>query len=129
MDDIAHLAAMLLGGLWPEHAHDLPKDLVKNALSISGLYDLEPLMRKPFLKDSLQLTPAPVSAVLYSVTGGDESEKFLRQSVLIEQAWGQQRVPVRETMPSRNPFSVLEALVEPEHRLHRLARELLLSTA
>jgi arylformamidase len=136
-----HLAAMLLACLWPVHGKDLPADLVKNALSISGLYELESVMQTPFLKASLQLTPAqvalaspawlpaPKSGVLYSVAGADESEEFLRHNALIAQAWGPKTVPVCEAVPGKNHFSVLEALVEPEHRLHRLALQLLQATA
>jgi arylformamidase len=136
-----HLAAMLLACLWPVHGADLPADLVKNALSISGLYELESVMQTPFLKESLRLTPAqvaqaspawlpaPKSGVLYSVAGADESEEFLRHNALIEQAWGQKTVPVREAVLGKNHFSVLEALVEPDHRLHSLALQLLRATA
>jgi arylformamidase len=136
-----HLAAMLLACLWPAHGEDLPADLVKNALSISGLYELESVMQTPFLKESLRLTPAqvalaspawlpaPKSGVLYTVAGADESEEFLRHNALIEQAWGQKTVPVREALLGKNHFSVLEALVEPEHRLYSLALQLLRATA
>lgn len=136
-----HLAAMLLACLWTAYAKDLPKDLVKNALSISGLYELESIMHTPFLKDSLRLTPnqvaqaspawlpAPKNGVLYTVAGADESDEFLRHNALIEQAWGTQVVPVREALLGKNHFSVLEALVDTEHRLHRLALELLSATA
>ncbi|NMM06093.1 alpha/beta hydrolase [Polaromonas sp.] len=136
-----HLAAMLLACVWPAHGEDLPADLVKNALSISGLYELESVMQTPFLKESLRLTPAQVAqaspawlpapkrGVLYSVAGADESEEFLRHNALIEQAWGQKTVPVREALLGKNHFSVLEALVEPDHRLHGLALQLLRATA
>ena len=79
-----HLAAMMMACVWKAFAADLPADLVKNALSISGLYDLEPLRHAPNVKDSLKLTPAqvvkaspfllpaPRNGVLYSVAGGDE---------------------------------------------------------
>ena len=131
-----HLAVMLLACDWPAHAPDLPQALVKNALSISGLYDLEPIRQTPFLRD-LQLTPEqvkqaspvllprPTQGTLYSVAGGDESEEFLRQNRLIQQAWGAETVPVCESLPGLNHFSVLEALIAPGHRLHQLALELL----
>ena len=131
-----HLAAMLLACDWPAHAPDLPQALVNNALSISGLYDLEPIRQTPFLRD-LQLTPEqvkqaspvllprPTQGTLYSVAGGDESEEFLRQNQLIQQAWGAEIVPVCESLPRLNHFSVLEALITPDHRLHQLALELL----
>jgi arylformamidase len=34
-------------------------------------------------------------------------------------------VPICETLPGLNHFSVLEALIQPRHRLHDLARQLL----
>lgn len=131
-----HLAAMLLACDWPAHAPDLPKTLVKNALSISGLYDLEPIRQTPFLKDlhltpeqvrqaSPVLLPPPTQGTLCSVAGGDESEEFLRQNQLIQQAWGVDTVPICESLPGLNHFSVLEALIAPGHRLHQLALELL----
>ena len=132
-----HLAAMLLACMWKAYAPDLPAGLVKRALSISGLYDLEPVRRTPFLKDSLKLTPRharqaspagltrPPGRTLYSVAGSHESAEFLRQNALIQQAWGKKAVPVCEALEGLNHFSVLDALVNPAHRLHRLARELI----
>ena len=132
-----HLAAMMLACVWPAFARDLPADVVKSALSISGLYDLDPIMRTPFLQSSLRLTPqqvrqaspallpAPAQGTLYTVAGGDESEEFLRQNRLIRGAWGASRVPVCESLPGLNHFSALDALVQPGHRLQQLAMTLL----
>jgi arylformamidase len=136
-----HLAAMLLACDWKKHAPDLPADLVKNALSVSGLYELDSVMHTPFLQDSLRLTPqqvlqaspawmaAPRRGVLYTVAGADESGEFLRHNALIEQAWGSKTVPVREALLGLNHFSILEALAQPGHRLHQLALQLLAATA
>ena len=120
---------------------DLPDALVKNALSISGLYDLEPLRHTPFIQGSLRLTPADAlkaspafmpapyvgegRGVLVSVAGGDESDEFRRQNRLIRQAWGEEAVPVCEEVPGRNHFSVVDALVEPRHQLHKLVLQML----
>ena len=131
-----HLAAMMLACLWPVYGRELPADLVKGALSISGLHDLEPIMHTPFLQPSLKLTPqqvrqaspallpAPAQGRLFAVAGGDESEEFHRQARLMREAWGESRVPVCETLPGLNHFSVLQALVQPGHRLHQLALKL-----
>jgi arylformamidase len=131
------LAAMMLLCQWNRFANDLPADLVRNALAISALHDLDPLMRTSFLQPTIQLTdaqvaqasparlPAPPQGTLYSVVGGDESAEYLRQNRLIEERWGAARVPVCEPLPGLNHFSVLEALVEPSHRLHQLALDLL----
>lgn len=135
-----HLAAMMLACLWPAHASDLPADLVKNAMSISGLYELESVMNTPFLKESLRLTPAqvlkaspawfpsPARGTFYAVAGADESEEFLRHNALIEQAWGEKTVPVREALLGLNHFSIVEALVQPGHRLNDLALRLISQT-
>ena len=132
-----HLAAMLLACAWKAYAPDLPAGLVKKALSVSGLYDLEPIRQTPFLKDALKLTPRhalqaspawfprPHGRTLYSVAGGEESAEFLRQNLLIRQAWGKRTVPVCEPLEGLNHFSVLEALIDPLHRLHQLSLQLL----
>lgn len=125
-----HLAAMMLACHWQTFAADLPKALVPRALSISGIFDLRPLCRTPFLTASLQLTdidavrasPAlftsPVAGVLHAVAGGDESPEFLRQNPLIQKSWGQHIVPVCAELPGLNHFSVLDALVDTTHELH-----------
>ena len=132
-----HLAAMLLACTWKTYSPDLPTDLVKKALSISGLYDLEPLRHTPFIQESLKLTPQqvrqaspallprPEQGTLYSVAGADESAEFIRQNLMIQQAWGQKTVPVCETLPGLNHFSVMEALPQKGHRLNTLALQLI----
>lgn len=137
-----HLAAMMTVCEWERYESDLPEDLVNHTMAISGLFDLEPLMHAPFLRQSLRLTSQQVRmaspawlpcllptederGVLLSVVGGDESSEFLRQSALIRERWGEAVVPICERLPGRNHFSVLEALVEPQHRLHHLALQLL----
>ena len=131
-----HLAAMMLACRWQELGADLPADLTRRALSISGLFDLEPVRKTPFVQGDLRLTPgqvrlaspalwkAPKNRVLYTVVGGDESPEFLRHNRLIRQAWGARVVPVCEDLPGLNHFSVVSALTDPAHRLNHLAREL-----
>lgn len=132
-----HLVAMLLSCLWPKFDATLPNDVVKNALSISGLFEMETPMHSPYLQDSLHLTVAEVKRIspawmsapkqgkLFSVVGGDESPEFLRHNQLIQDAWGKQAVTVSEQLPGLNHFTVLAALCQPKHRLHQLAQELL----
>jgi arylformamidase len=131
-----HLAAMLLSCDWPAVAADLPARLVKSALSISGLFDLEPLRHAPFLAPDLNLTAAsaarlspvrfpPPAGRLYAVVGAEESEEFLRQNESIRAAWGPEVVPVCETIPATHHMNVLHELADPQARLHALALELL----
>jgi arylformamidase len=136
-----HLTAMMLACAWQSLAADLPAQLIKNALSISGLHELDSIRKTPFLQASLKLTPTHVKKAspawlpaprvtqgrgqLISVAGGNESPEFLRQNQLIQSAWGRRVVPTVEALPGLNHFSVLEALADPAQRLHQLARGLL----
>ena len=131
-----HLAAMLLGCRWKQVDPALPAQLVGGALSISGLFDLEPLRHTPFLQADLRLTPAAVQRLspaffprpkgkLYAAVGAAESDEFLRQNQLIRDVWGPTAVPVCETLPGKNHFSVLQSLVDPDGRLHHLGLRLL----
>jgi hypothetical protein len=66
----------------------LPARLVKNALLISGLYELESVRRTPSLQEALRLTPAdalraspawlpaPARGTLATVVGAEESEEL-----------------------------------------------------
>lgn len=131
-----HLAAMMLACEWQRAAPDLPPGLVRNALSLSGLHDLAPIMSSPFLQTNLHLTafqvqrcspayfPAP-KGQLTALCGGNESDEFKRHNRLIQKAWGKRSVPICEEVPGANHFSVLEALCTPGQRAHALALDLL----
>jgi arylformamidase len=131
-----HLAAMMLSCRWKDVDQDLPPRLVPGALSISGLFDLEPIRNTPFLQQDLQLTPQAVKRLspaffprprgtLYTVAGINESDEFLRQNQLIRDQWGPTTVPVCETIPGRHHLDVLHDLADPQARLHDLALRLL----
>jgi arylformamidase len=131
-----HLVAMLLSCRWKQLGEDLPGQLVGGGLSISGLYDLEPVRHAAFIQGDLRLTPAAVRRLspaffprpkgkLYAVAGGDESDEFLRQNRLIRDVWGPTAVPVCETVSATNHFTVLKGLADPAARLHDLALRLL----
>src|SRR6478609_4403532 len=86
-----HLAAMLSCCDWKSVAPDLPRHLIKGAISISGVHDLAPIRQTPFLQGDLRLDadavrrlspinfPAP-DAPFYAIVGGLESEEFKRQN-------------------------------------------------
>ena len=132
-----HLAAMLLCCNGKLLGADLPLQLAASALSISGVFDLDPLSRTPFLKADLKLTPRLVRRLspalfqaprgrLVTVYGALESEEFARQSSLIQSRWGRRCVPVCEAVAGTNHFTVLNEAVKPTTRLHQQALDLLM---
>jgi arylformamidase len=132
----AHLTAMMMAALWPVYEPDLPADLVKGALAISGIYDLEPLAYAPFLAADLQLDakrarrlspaylPPATSAPAYTAVGGLESSEFRRQTALIGDAW--KRNLVRQVpMPGWHHLSVVDELANPASPLFDAAVEMI----
>ncbi len=119
-----HLTAMMLAARFPDWSSDLPPDLVKGGVAISGLFDLEPIRRASFLNVDLKLdvtsarrlspasmTPA-TDAPLVTAVGGIESSEFKRQTRLIAERWSQAfRADV--PMPGRDHLRVCEALADP----------------
>ncbi len=131
-----HLAAMMLGCRWKDVGADLPTQLVSGALAISGVFDLEPLRHAPFLQSDLRLTSAAVRRLspaffprprkpLYTAVGLGESAEFQRQTALIRDQWGPTSVPVCETIPGVNHYTILHGLADPRGRLHKMALRLL----
>ena len=131
------LAAMLLTSVWPLIGNGLPDGLVRSALSISGLHDLEPVMHTPLYQSVLHLTdqqvlqfsparlPAPEQGVLFCAVGGNESPEFVRQNQLMQDAWGSHFVPRSQVLPGLDHFSIVDALAQPGHDLHHMALNLL----
>jgi arylformamidase len=131
----AHLAAMALAALWRVYGQDLPADLVKGALAISGVYDLEPLVYAPFLNGDLNLDleravrlspvnyPARAGARLITAVGSAESSEFVRQTALIGQHWRANRV--RDVpLPGCNHYEAIESLPDPAGPLFDAALDL-----
>jgi arylformamidase len=129
-----HLAAMLLSCDWASVG--LPARAVSAAMAISGLFDLAPVARTPFLQADLRLNPRSVQRLspvhfpapagpLYTLVGAEESEEFRRQNRLLYKAWGESAVPVCEEVAGTNHFTVLHELADPASRMHRLALQLL----
>ena len=136
----AQLAAMMLAADWPLWARDLPRNLLCGAVCISGIHDLRPLVRAPFLRDDLGLDEesarlvSPVSyrpklpIPLITAVGGEESTEFQRQNRLIGEVWPhcfRQDLP----LPGRHHLASVEALGDPGHPLFHATLRLLGKTA
>ncbi|MWL88289.1 alpha/beta hydrolase [Cupriavidus sp. SW-Y-13] len=125
-----HLVAMLMAARWPDVGADLPVDLIKGGLSISGLYDMEPLRRTGFLQSDLQLTEAAVArlspaymtpatgAPLITAVGELESSEYHRHNALIRAAWPDN---AREdiALPGKHHFTAMDDLMRDDSVLTR----------
>jgi arylformamidase len=132
-----HLTAMMLATDWPGLNPRLPADLVKGGVSISGLFDLHPLSRAPFLTKDLNLDDARAAALspallkpatdapLVTTVGGEESSEFHRQTALIRNRWAGPSIGADIALPGRNHFSACDALAEPGGPLFEACLELL----
>jgi arylformamidase len=120
-----HLTAMMLATDWKQLASDLPPRLLSGAVAISGLFDLDPIARTPFVRDDLrldaslvrQLSPALLplhnDAPFLLAVGALETAEFHRQSQLIAGHWPSAcRSPLLD-LPGCNHFSACEALGAP----------------
>jgi arylformamidase len=121
-----HLTACMVATDWKALAPDAPADLVPCGYSISGLFDLAPLVHVAMNED-LRLDPEEAHRVsplywpvlpgraLDAVVGGRESSEFLRQSKTIAEAWRQGEAETRyEEVPGKNHFTILDPLDDPD---------------
>ena len=126
------LTAMAALTEW-ERDYGLPRTVVKSGISISGLFDLEPL-RHSFLQGDLRLDDGliarnsplllvrTVPVPLLVTCGGDESAEFLRQSEDFLDAWsGAGNRGIRLAQPGRNHFTAITGLADPDSALCREA--------
>ncbi len=120
-----HLAACMLATDWPTYDASLPGDLVVAAYTISGLFDLGPLVGTSINK-ALHLDDAaaraasplfwkaPARGSLDAVVGGNESAEYFRQSRTIVEHWGAAGVATRfGVVPDANHFTAIAPLADP----------------
>ena len=131
-----HLTAMMMAALWQQFDSTLPSGLVKAGLAISGLFDLRPLVRAPFVNADLKLDakrswalspinmPSATSAPLITAVGALESSEFKRQSTEFGKAWSSNLVRHLE-LPHANHLTVCDELANPASPLFDAALELI----
>jgi len=119
-----HLSACMLATDWKKFDPKAPADLVPAAYSISGLFDLSPLIHTAMNADlrldevevgriSPLIWPVAGGRVFDAVVGGAESSEFLRQSRIVADAWRQRGVDARyEEIAGANHFTVLDPLAD-----------------
>ena len=132
----AHLTAMMMAALWPVYDAQLPKDLFKGGLAVSGIYDLRPLAQVDFVNADLHLDeasalkvspaflPPATRAPVYTCVGGAESSEFKRQNALLAQRW-KSAVSGDIAMQGHNHFSVIDELANPASALFAGAKRMM----
>ncbi|MGB0574800.1 MAG: alpha/beta hydrolase [Alphaproteobacteria bacterium] len=131
-----HLTGMLVAGGWHD-AFAVPENVVKGAVPLSGLYELEPI-RLSHINEWIKLDPAsvdrnspqrhlPKSGCPIVVSYGEtETSEFKRQSTAFAEAWRTQgwKCELFETA-GRNHFDIIFDLDNPETRLGRAVLDLI----
>jgi arylformamidase len=114
----------------------LPRNLVKGALAVSGVYDLRPLAQVDWLQGDLRLDeatahklspaflPPATRSPLALAVGGLESSEFKRQNALLAERW--KPVLARDVpMPGKDHFTIVDGLAEPASPLFAAARRVM----
>ena len=136
-----HLAAAMLATDWST-VDGVPDDLVTHAVSISGIFDLSPLVTVS-VNQVLGITAdtaeaarplawaaPPAGRHFVAVAGAGESEEFIRQSLEVAGQWGQDGVVTECVLvPSTNHFTVVDCAMRPGNGLFERIAELAFSKA
>jgi arylformamidase len=121
-----HLAAALVATDWRALYPKAPADLVPAGYSISGVFDLAPLIGISMNQDlrldaaaARELSPLfwPMAAgcVFDAVVGGLESSEFKRQSRMLAEAWQKAGARTRyQEFAGTNHFTVIDPLSDPQ---------------
>jgi arylformamidase len=131
-----HLAGAMVATDWPSLYPKAPADLVPAGYSISGVFDLAPLIGVSVNQDlRLDATTARQVSPLYwpikpgrifdAVAGGLESSEFKRQSRTIAETWRQSGAQTRyEEIAGTNHFTVIDALADSQSAMTARVAEL-----
>lgn len=120
-----HLSGAMVATDWPSLYPKAPSGLVTGGYSISGVFDLSPLIGTSINQDlrldaqeARRVSPAfwPIApgAVFDAVVGGLESNEFKRQSQVIAQAWRGTAQTRYEEVAGTNHFTVIAPLADPQ---------------
>ncbi len=131
-----HLAAAMVATDWPSLYPKAPADLVPAGYSISGVFDLSPLLGISVNQDlrldaetaravSPLFWPIASGRIFDAVVGDLESSEFKRQSQTLAQGWRQSGAQTRyEEFPGTNHFTVVDALADPQSAMTARVAEL-----
>ena len=132
-----HITAMVMATDWQALGNDLPRDLVKGGIPISGLFELEPL-RHTSINNALGMDeaeaasqspmhyPPATDAPQLVVCGGAEPNEFHRQSDIYAHTFATPaRQMERYTVPGRDHMNELDDLAEEKSTFFQKALHLI----
>ncbi|MBT5943866.1 MAG: alpha/beta hydrolase [Rhodospirillaceae bacterium] len=132
-----HLTGVVLTTDWTAFDNDLPANIVKSAMPISGIFDLEPIRHTP-IGDPLGLDAVSAAALspMFALPrtrantvvalGSHEGREFHRQAEAFAVNCRNHGADVTiASVHGGNHFSVLESLATSDGQLFGLAREML----
>jgi arylformamidase len=129
-----HLTGMMLATDWSEVAPGLPSTPLAGALTISGVFDVEPLTRAEFLRHDIGLDAEGARALspaflqlqspvpLIRAVGALESVEFHRQQEMIKEQWPSVCKAAMLDVPGCNHLTVCEAFSTPGNMLFEAMR-------
>jgi arylformamidase len=131
-----HLVGMMLATDW-ERDYGLPRDAIKGAVAISGLYDLAPLARA-FTNEWLQIAPGAAArnsplklepkskCPVVAAVGGDEPVGFLTQTRAYVAHLEAKGVPVTVVdLPGMDHFAAWNEIMDPKTPLAKAVLKLM----
>lgn len=124
-----HLAAAMLATDWSQRP-GVPPDLVRAGFSISGVFELAPLIPTT-MNAALRLDPEtaaeaspllwpppPAGCTLIAAVGAEETREFHRQSRAMTERWAHAGVATEYlSIAGTNHFTVVDELTRPESAL------------
>lgn len=126
-----HLTAMMLTTDWPDVDAALPRNLLRGACALSGLYDMEPI-RLCRVNDALGLRPEdvernsplyldPKADIPFILSVGDlETDEFKRHQNELFAAWTAKGLGIQEVAaPGCHHYTIVGHFGDPDSDLHR----------
>ncbi len=124
-----HLTGMMLTTQWRQFGDDLPDDLIKAGIPMSGLYQLEPL-RHTTINDALGMDasvahsispyffkPATNAPILVTIGGGESPQLHWQTDRFIDQ-WSQYQAPINCHVEAEvDHFDLVNRLAESDSEI------------
>ena len=133
-----HITGMMLATDWSMISNDIPKDIIKTGVPISGLYQLDPIRETTIadalgLDDQESLTLSPhffepqTEAPILVTLGGGETPEFFWQTDKFFHRWKDFKAPLDYfAEPDVDHFGVVERLADSKSQIFNKVKNFIL---